>query len=559
MKKYLLIGIVLLATTLSACSSTNSSPTSRSESTEGSNSELKLSKMPDVDWSAFSWKADPDNLEWKEDTSDISLDYYVNFSWFSLNWKDETAKRVTERTGVDLNLTKPVSDDNQKLNMMISGNQLPDLMTLDRTDPALQTMIENDMLWSIDELIEKYAPKMKEILPKELLADFQSSDGHTYYLNTWVQGEEWQEAAKKYNQLVGANQPSLSIRKDFYDEIGRPEIHNIDDLVNVLEKISKNHPDKIAFYPADGALLDIGSNASPLGNVGTQFGLGTSVVETDGQIEWFPKDEKFKNAALSLNKMYQKGLLTKDPFIDSKDVAKAKISQGDCIAYSWVIGEGEKTPADNPDTQYEVLPPLDSYEHTRLGTGWLGTVIPKTCKDPERAIKFLEYMASEMGHMDVSWGIYGDNYSGDVVAGPNWNLVDGKPTFLAEYMKDKNADWSGVASKNGLGEYWFACNELLWNITQWDNSNEKMNEFNKIFGDKVVYVPELDLPNPDPTTDKGIILQKSKDLVQKSFVKIVTSDDPEGEYEKLLADLNKVGIEKVEDSWNKEYQNKVTQ
>ena len=58
-----------------------------------------------------------------------------------------------------------------------------------------------------------------------------------------------------------------------------------------------------------------------------------------------------------------------------------------------------------------ILPPVrDHTDRIRTGAGWLATVIPKTCKDPERAIRFLEYLASVEGHSDVSWGIEGDTY-----------------------------------------------------------------------------------------------------------------------------------------------------
>ena len=58
---------------------------------------------------------------------------------------------------------------------------------------------------------------------------------------------------------------------------------------------------------------------------------------------------------------------------------------------------------------------------------------------------------------------------------------------LEEYVKDKNADWGGVASRNGLGEYWIACNELLWNLPWWNDQDERMNKFNEQFGKYVEF------------------------------------------------------------------------
>lgn len=510
----------------------------------------------EMDWEKIGWQADPEDLEWKEDTSPIELGYYANFSWFSLDWNDATAERVTAKTGVDLNFMKPVVDDGQKLNMMIAGNQLPDILTLDKNDAALKKMAEAGMLWSLDDLIDQYAPKMREILPKEILSNYQMADGKTYQFTTWIQGEAWQKAAREYDQIVGTNQPVMTVRKDYYDEIGRPEIKNMTEFIAAVKQMKENHPDKIGFYPADGSMsADEFGKSAKLSHYGIQMGLSTDFSEKDGGIQWVVRDDKFKEPMKYLNEMYLEGILTKDPFIDTKEVGKAKIEQGDVISYCWTISDGEKVPGDNPDTSYEILPPFETYGQIRTGAGWLATVIPKTCKDPERAIRFLEYLASVEGHSDVSWGIEGDTYQ-DAVAGAQWHMVDGKPVLLEEYVKDKNADWGGVASRNGLGEYWIACNELLWNLPWWNDQDERMNKFNEQFGKYVEFRPELDIQDPSPESEEGIIRQKAFSLLQQYSVKMIFTEDFESVYQEFIQKIDELGMNKVEAYWTEEYKNK---
>ena len=510
----------------------------------------------EMDWERIGWQADPEDLEWKEDTSPIELGYYANFSWFSLDWNDATAERVTAKTGVDLNFMKPVVDDGQKLNMMIAGNQLPDILTLDKNDAALKKMAEAGMLWSLDELIDQYAPKMREILPKEILSNYQMADGKTYQFTTWIQGEAWQKAAREYDQIVGTNQPVMTVRKDYYDEIGRPEIKNMADFIAAVKQMKENHPDKIGFYPADGSMsADEFGKSAKLSHYVIQMGLSTDFAEKDGGIQWVVRDDKFKEPMKYLNEMYLEGILTKDPFIDTKDVGKAKIEQGDVISYCWTISDGEKVPGDNPETTYEILPPFETYGQIRTGAGWLATVIPKTCKNPERAIRFLEYLASVEGHSDVSWGIEGDTYQ-DPVAGAQWHMVDGKPVLLEEYVKDKNADWGGVASRNGLGEYWIACNELLWNLPWWNDQDERMNKFNEQFGKYVEFRPELDIQDPSPESEEGIIRQKAFSLLQQYSVKMIFTEDFESVYQEFIQKIDELGMNKVEAYWTEEYKNK---
>lgn len=560
----LVLALAMAAGSITGCGgSTDAVQTEPTTAKEAGVKDLETTPEPaetnviPIDWEEIGWKADPENLEWKQDISPVKLSYYANFSWFSLNWEDDTAKRVTEKTGVDLEFSKPVVDDNQKLNMMIAGNQLPDIMTLDRNDPAIQTMIDAGMLWSLDELMDQHAPLMREIMPKEVMENYKQEDGKTYQFTTWIQGEAWQKAALKYDQMVGTNQPMWSIRKDYYEEIGSPQIKTAAEFITALEQIKANHPDKIGFYPADNSMSsDYFASHADLNNVGVQFGLSGDKVLLDGKVQWAARDPKFLETVRFMNELYKKDLLTKDPFIDSKDVAKAKIEKGDVISFSWTISDGEKVPGDNPNTSYMILPPLDSYEQTRTGAGWMATVIPKTCKDPERAIRFLEYLASVEGNQDVSWGIYGNSYGGDVVAGAHWEVKDGKPTMIPEYVVDKKADWGGVASRNGLGEYWIACNELLWNLPWWDTSDEKMAKFNEMFGSKIVYKPELEIKDPDPSGEEGIILQKAGSLLQQYSVKIIFADDVEAEYNKFISDIDSIGMGQVEDYWNGIYTEK---
>lgn len=496
--------------------------------------------------------AETDVLEWTQDTSPVDISYMVNFSWFGLNWTDPTAKRITEKTGVNLIFSKPVADDNQKLNMMIAGNSLPEMLTLDKNSPSLQTMINSGMLWSYDELIDKYAPKMKTILDEEILSNYKAADGKTYQFTTWVQGKNWLKEATKYNQLIGTNQSIFTVRKDYYDEIGRPDMSTPEAFIEGLAKMKANHPDKIAFYPADGS-VSANTFSPDLNNVGIQFGLNGTRRLVDGSIKWAVRDPKFLEVVKFLNALYAKGLLTKDPFIDSKDIGNSKISKGNVICYSWAIGDGEKIPDDNKNTTFEILKPFSTYKQTRTGTGWLATVITKNAKTPDRAIKFMEYLASREGHQDVSWGIEGDAYSGDVVTGPHWQMVNGKPTLLPKYKEAKNADWEGTASKNGLGEYWLACNEELWNLVWWDETDTKMAEFNKVYGSLVEFKPEMDIQDPDPASDLGITLQKAKDLLKTASVKMIFAKDVDSEYNNFISQLDALGMQKVEEAWNNAY------
>ncbi|MFC5407123.1 extracellular solute-binding protein [Cohnella soli] len=536
----LCMGVMLLA----ACSSNGnndnaapSSPATGTESASASPSGQEESAAPS--------------------SSPIKFDLFVNFSWFGMNWSDPAAKNITDKTGVSLNITKPVSDDNQKINVMMSTGELPDFVLLDKKDPALQRMIDGGLLYSLEELIDQYAPEMKNVLPKEALANYKAKDGKTYALVSFIEGEQYVEAAKKYNALVGSNQSTWSIRQDYWEEIGKPDISNADSYIAALEQIKAKHKDKIGFYTnANGVTNAKNLNSDAVVSLGTarQFGVQSLIKDGDA-VKSGLRSPEYQNVIKFLNRLSTKGLLTKDSFIDTKDIFTQKINNGDTASYVWTIGDGTKVPADNPNTSYTVMPPFDSYKDVRDGSGWTAIAITKKNKDPKRAIQFLSFLASEEGHKLTKWGVEGDKYV-DAAQGAHYKMVDGKPTYLPEYWADKQKDWSGVAEKNGLSEYWLAANSTWWNMPEWDAADPKFIEYNKMFGDHISYDPSLSGLELDPTSAIGVTEKKILDLYIGYYSKMIFAKDEAAAlalYAEFIGKADKLGLPEVEKAWTEKY------
>ncbi|HBM80207.1 MAG TPA: hypothetical protein DD426_05125 [Clostridiaceae bacterium] len=496
------------------------------------------------------------NPKGENDNSPITLTAYVDGNWSNMdNWgNDPTSKRITKETGVTVKTSKPVANDTQKVSLMVSSGDLPDYMILSKNDPAWDQMIANDQLFPLDELMDKYAPKMKSTLQPEHLQINKYKDGKIYYFANFVEGPKYREDAKKYNSLVGTNQSVILIRQDYYDEIGKPEIKNPQDFMKALEELKAKHPDKIPFYGGDGSFL---SGPGPLT---THFGI-EPYYKVDDTLKMQYKDPKYLDMLKWMNQMASNGLLTKESFVDNTEISIGKTKQGLPISYTWTIGETGKIPSDNPKTTYQPMAPWDSYKQVRYGTGWYAVGITKKCKNPARAIRFLEYANSEAGWKAFNWGVEGDKYSGDPVNGPHYKVIDGKPTYFKEYMDAKLADWAGLERKNGLGAYsMFVLDYEANYIATWNPDDPLMKKMNEIYAPKVVYTPEYDIVVPGGS-DESVIDQKIDDLIKEYTVKIVfakSQNEVTSLYNEFVNTCEKAGASKLEKFYTETWKAKLS-
>ena len=87
-------------------------------------------------------------------------------------------------------------------------------------------------------------------------------------------------------------------------------------------------------------------------------------------------------------------------------------------------------------------------------------MISKNCRNPNRAIRLLEFIVSQKGSRVLYWSIEGPKPEDggafneeDYPVGPHYFINDvGRPTFYTGYIPAQNADWDGSHKKAGLYE-----------------------------------------------------------------------------------------------------------
>lgn len=146
----------------------------------------------------------------------ITLDWYINYSWFSTPWGGNlVSDTITEETGVDVNFMVPSGNEAEKMNALIAADSLPDIITLGWWEPAVNELIEKDMVYALNELGSEYDMYFYEVTDPDVVEWFTRDDGNIYcYPNSSFTPKDLEE-----NENISANQNFL-VRKDIYEAIG---------------------------------------------------------------------------------------------------------------------------------------------------------------------------------------------------------------------------------------------------------------------------------------------------------------------------------------------------
>ncbi|GGG00166.1 extracellular solute-binding protein [Paenibacillus abyssi] len=360
------------------------------------------------------------------------LSIFVDHSFWPLtDWSGAVAEEITKRTGVKLKVQ--VASDGQQLPLMISSGDLPDLVF---TSTNFQQMSNANISYSWDELIEKYNIKDFNIDPVARVLN-QGEDGNLYSVKNGFTSREAFEATP----AALGNVPALSYRTDIMEELGNPKLESLDDLENVLKLVKEKYPNMTPLVMAPNA---IGQHFRV--NFGASYIKGFQVV--DGEVKYFLAQPEQYDYYMFMNKLYREGLISAENFTWSdQSQGKAKIINGEAFAINNLTDMAtinKEIEASGKDFRITQLTKLVG-PNPRISAdsaGWSGTFITKKAKDPEAAIKFLQFMQSDEGQMLGLWGIEGEH----------WTME--KPIEEGGYPEFKYESQSAAAQKE-IGSVWW--------------------------------------------------------------------------------------------------------
>jgi putative aldouronate transport system substrate-binding protein len=395
----------------------------------------------------------------------ITFDWYINFSWFTRQWGDSAvSKYITDKTGVNVRFIVPAGNEAEKLNSMIAGDTLPDLITLGWWEGQVNMMTDAGLVIPLDELAKQYDPIFFKTANPEKLGWYRQADGHVYgYPNASYTPQDY----VTYKGKLTSNETFL-VRKDMYEALGKPDMTTPEGFLKALRAA------KAKFGTVNGQpLIPLGlQEFTELGNASLEKYIQNFLAipsEKDGKFverRLGNDDPEFVRWLKCLRQANQEGLLTTDVFVDKRAQMEEKIAQGRyfCMLYqNWDMQAPQNALYQkDPNSIYIAVPgPKNSKgSDPTLGgggiSGWTITLISKNCKDKARAIQFLTYLISEEGQMDTCFGVPNVTYT----------MKNGVPTLTPEVDKADKSDKNLQETKYGVQYTYWMLMDTAWQ-TQW--------------------------------------------------------------------------------------------
>jgi putative aldouronate transport system substrate-binding protein len=490
---------------------------------------------------------------WQIDTTPITFDAYVNLSWFTEKWTTDeptrTTSYVTNKTGVSFNWLTPTGNESERMITMIASGDLPDLVFSDLWDVNNDKMIEAGHFQPLNKLADEYDKAFYDVVKPSQIGWYTREDGNIYDYPNFANAYENVKDLPDKSEIGG--DCALAVRKDIYEAIGSPDMTTPEGFLDALVKAKEQFPE-VGGYPLIPIHMEFNEYGCTLVNNYLPQLLALP-KDKDGKLYDNYTDPDFITWLKTLRKANELGLISKDVFIEQRAQTEEKILGGRYFVVSRgksdLAGANNNLYTANKDNGMYYIP-LDAMRNSKgddpkisgkiMMDGWMNIHITSKCKDPARAIRFLNYAMGPEGQHDLWFGEEGviyDMVNGKEVIKPE--LLDG--TVSAEDLTKKYYGW---------GSNWtFYNSDITLTFPKQDAPYTPTEDF-KIYTGKYFYpVPEFSNTTLDPSSDVGIASTNISILWGETLPQLILAETEEAFdqlYDNFLTARTEMGYESVQ-------------
>lgn len=535
--------------TVAGCGGGGNSSTAESSTSSKTESSAAESTGGDDASSEVTGSSGPDDT-----TEPYEFDAYYSYQGSVKPWgEDAASKYMNEKFNIKVNYSCPEADADSKLNLMISSDDLPDVIILDRNANWLK-LINLGKLVDINTLKYEGCSFDEDIL--ESTQKLLSVNGGLYGIPNWAR-----------KGATGGNM-SWMVNHDVYEQLGSPELKTLEDLhqfmLDAKEKGVKTSDDQSIFpwlpRQDDNGFYTVSAIYRSYGNPNL---IDTYWSQADNDVKLAVYDDNYVAALKIANQWYKEGLFPETTYTDSNDQFTEKLangraavtyydfSQDDTTHFRTLLQEKDGNTYDllgwelKDSPIYPAAEGVDWVYGEEGGTvGWNVNCITTKAENPQRIFDLYTWMLTKDGSINMMYGPEGGLWEGKDEEG---NPILKKPE--EELTSDeKNAAgcwfWSQPAHSDNVDLTKYAVNEQQpeasrsWVISIQDHVFTPEDSIHPaIPGQKFLTDENTGLSlEIDPTDDLGMARQAITDECKMRIPQIIMASD-DATFDKLVQDL----------------------
>lgn len=347
---------------------------------------------------------------------EVTLTYliYEHTDW-PIHDDSPVREKMFEATNVKIeSIVAPATNFDEKFNVSIMGNKLPDMMMGKNIDVLNEYGLKGAFI-PLEKLIEEKAPNVHARLDDRNRKMITASDGHIYALPRFGQ-----------DRLRTA----WLIRRDWLDKLGLSVPSTTDEWTEVLRQFKEMDPGNVgeSLIP----LMNRSGSSVFMMYTAPTFGLHPeNYTEKDGSYVLNAATDEYKNMVEWYRTLYEEKLFDQEFVTTTSKQWEEAISAGNVGAFIDFANRSDTFTSvlkkQDSDAEFVVAEPpagptgargVPSYSDILTTTS---VAISKDCQNVDAALAWLDYLYSEEGAWLTSVGIEGLTYTGIAENGaPIW-------------------------------------------------------------------------------------------------------------------------------------------
>ena len=512
-----------------------------------------------------------------DNSKPMTLEIYdvaANYQGMQSGW---FAKIVKDKFNIELNIIAPQVAGDSIYQLRASSGNLGDIVLLDATQ-------FNDCLEA--GLIKDISTEIKNC-PNIMKFDHQ--------ISTFNKGLPGNSAGKYYGiptEMTDTSPTTVTqeriyslpqLKWNLYNQIGAPELKNLDDLLNCLKSIQDAHPTNDKGDPAYAITMwkdwdsAYSENVAQLTKWYGQEVNGSVLIGTDNSISPLTdKEGAYYKMLKFLFQANQMGLVDPDSATQDWNAVVSKMQDKRIYLYwySWQYGFWNSPARGEEGVNYVEIPVADTNLYqpsdTYYGDGRVLCVGSQVTDEQfARLMEFLDWYASPEGVQIQHAGTEGLTYT--VENGKYTPTEDGLNRFSAEVTVPDDMGGGNWNDGNNMINQWIVAScdinpdtgepysDQMWSTTRKMNETKTTKEWTEKFGaaDDVEYllnnnmmtvVPSINMSLAIDTTDISLERKQCGDVIKEASWRMVFASDEadfDAQWDEMVSQLDGLGYADV--------------